>query len=341
VPHPALAPAWVSAAALVAAAAVAAFPLWDTNAYHASVGVMIAIYGIANLGLNLLLGNTGQISLGQAAFFGLGAYGAANVSERIDWAAQGLPGAGFWFGTLAAVLLTGGAGAALGFLAVRLRGHYLAIATLGLQVIFSTVVLEWYAVTGGPGGFQLSAPVRLGSFELLSDASWFHFVWGAFALAFWMTRRLEDSAVGRALYAVREFEGLAEACSVSPTRMKLQVFTFAACLAGLAGSLYAHYVRSIGPASFSVQISLMWLVMIVVGGLGRAWGTLAGTAVLYLVPEFIRSASALSWFSPELRQGLADNNVHGLFFGIILAVFILFAPKGLVGAADHLRRRGG
>ncbi|MBI5441284.1 MAG: branched-chain amino acid ABC transporter permease [Deltaproteobacteria bacterium] len=323
---------------VAAAAGLIAFPLVDANGYHTSVGLMIGIYALANLGLNLLLGNTGQISLGQAAFFGIGAYTAGNISERIDWAARGLEAWGFWFGSLGAALFAGLAGCAIGFFAVRLKGHYLAIATLGFQVIFSTVVLEWYPVTGGPGGFQLSAPVRLGSFDFASDARYFYLTWAFVGIAFVAVRRLERSRIGRALHAIKEYEGLAEACAVSPVRYKLQVFTLAAGLAGFAGSLYAHHVRSIGPASFSVQISLTWLVMIVVGGLGTAWGALVGTASLYVLPEVVRAVSALPWFSEALRHRLSDNNVQGLVFGLVLGVFVLFVPKGVVGTLDRRRR---
>jgi branched-chain amino acid transport system permease protein len=308
-----------------------AFPLIDRNNYHLSVGIIIGIYCIINLGLNLLLGNTGQISLGQAAFCGIGAYTAANLTSRINWASWGLEGWSFLLGTAGGMAAAAILGFFLGFLAVRLRGHYLAMATLGFQIIISVVMLEWYALTGGPGGFQVSPVAALGPLKFNNEIRYFYLTWAVVVLALWATRNLCVSRIGRALYAIKEYEELAEVCGVSPTKFKLQIFTYAAVLASLAGSLYAHYVISIGPSSFAVEISLMLLVMVVVGGLGTVWGTLIGTIVLYSLPEFIRYMAKLEYFSPEVRRALADNNYHLLIFGLVLAVFVLFFPRGLVG----------
>jgi len=307
------------------------FPVIDPSIYHLSVGIMIGIYFIMNLGLNLLLGNTGQISLGQAAFFGIGAYTAANITTRIDWTPWGLEGWCFLIGTAGGMFMAGIAGCIIGFLAVRLKGNYLAMATLGFQIIISVVMLEWYVVTYGPGGFQVAPVAAFGPFKFNNEMRYFYMTWAIAALAFWGTRNLCSSRIGRALYAIKEYEQLAEASGVSPTRYKLQVFTYAAALAGLAGSLFAHHVLSMGPSSFSVAISISLLVMVVVGGLGSVWGTFLGTTVLCLLPEIVRYLSELKIFPSAVRHALADNNYHLLIFGLILALCVIFLPRGLVG----------
>ena len=307
------------------------FPVIDPNIYHLSVAIMVGIYFIMNLGLNLLLGNTGQISLGQAAFFGIGAYTAANITTRIDWTPWGLDGWCFLIGTAGGMFTAGIMGCVIGFLAVRLKGNYLAMATLGFQIIISVVMLEWYAVTYGPGGFQVAPVAAFGPFEFNNEARYFYLTWAIAAAAFWGTRNLCSSRIGRALYAIKEYEQLAEASGVSPTRYKLQVFTYAAALAGMAGSLFAHHVISMGPASFSVAISLSLLVMVVVGGLGSVWGTFLGTTVLCLLPEIVRYLAEVKYFPSAVRHALADNNYHLLIFGLILALCVIFLPRGLVG----------
>jgi branched-chain amino acid transport system permease protein len=316
---------------VLAALFLVLFPVIDPSIYHLSVGIMIGIYFITNLGLNLLLGNTGQISLGQAAFFGIGAYTAANITTRIDWTPWGLEGWCFLIGTAGGMFMAGITGCVIGFLAVRLKGNYLAMATLGFQIIISVIMLEWYAVTYGPGGFQVAPVASFGPFKFNNEMRYFYMTWAIAALAFWGTRNLCSSRIGRALYAIKEYEHLAEASGVSPTRYKLQVFTYAAALAGLAGSLFAHHVISMGPSSFSVAISLSLLVMVVVGGLGSVWGTFLGTTVLCLLPEIVRYLAEVEYFSPAVRHALSDNNYHMLIFGLILALFVIFLPRGLVG----------
>ncbi len=232
---------------------------------------------------------------------------------------------------MGAVTITAFAGFLVGFLALRLKGHYLAMATLGFQIIISVVMLELYFFTGGSGGYQVSSVISIGSFQFNNDTRFFYLTWSFLAVAFWGTSKLVSSRIGRGLYAIKEYELLAEVCGVPPGKFKLKVFTYAAGLAGLAGSLYVYHVLSIDPASFSIHISLILLIMVVVGGLGNVWGTFLGTATLYLLPEIIRKMAEIKSLSPTLRQALSDNNFHLLIFGIILAIFVIFLPKGISG----------
>ena len=235
------------------------------------------------------------------------------------------------------MILTGAIGWVIGMLSVRLKGNYLAVATLGFQVIISVIILEWYEVTYGPGGFQVKAVAGIGPFKFDTEVRYFYFVWIIAGIVMYLTRNLSIMKTGRALYAIKEYEPLAQACGVSPTKYKLQVFTYSAVLAGLAGSMFAHHVLSIGPQSFSIAISLSLLVMVVVGGLGSVWGALLGTSVLYIIPELIRYVSELPFISLSVKNILSDNNTHLLVYGILLGIFVLFVPRGLISVGKSTK----
>ncbi|HME45490.1 MAG TPA: branched-chain amino acid ABC transporter permease [Syntrophorhabdales bacterium] len=303
---------------------VAIFPLLDGNRYHLNVGIMVACYSIIAIGLNLLLGNTGQVSIGQAAFYGIGAYASAILVVKV--------GLSFWLALPCSGLIAGLVGYFLGFTSVRFKGSYLAMATLSFGVIFSIIVLEWTGLTGGAGGYPENIPrPEIGSFKLDTEFKYFYLVW-AFVLAIFIcTRNLVRSRVGRALYAINENETAAGVIGISATRYKLKVFTISAVYAGLAGSLYAHYATYISEESFTFFFSVTLLCMVVIGGLGSPLGSIIGTAVLVLLSESIRYAAKLALLPQPIKTVLAEYSYHLLLYGFFLLMFAIFIPRGIAG----------
>jgi len=308
------------------------FPILDANRYHVNMGIMVGIFSIVAIGLNLLLGNTGQISLGQAAFYGIGGYTSAILSVKA--------GLSFWMALPCAAIFAGMIGYIIGFASVRFKGSYLAMATLSFGVIFSIIVLEWTPVTGGAGGYPEMIPrPSIGAFKIDSELKYYYLVWAFLAAVFLFTKNLVKSRIGRALYAVNENEMVAGVIGVHPTRYKLKVFTLSAIYAGIAGSLYAHYATYISEESFTFFFSVTLLCMVVIGGLGNVWGSIIGTAALYLLPEILRYAARLSAFPQAIQNILKEYSYLLLAYGFFLAISIIFLPRGIVGLFRERDRR--
>ncbi len=307
------------------------FPIIDSNRYHINLGIMVGIFSIISIGLNLLLGNTGQISLGQAAFYGIGAYISAILTVKA--------GLTFWLALPCAAMFSGMVGYAIGFTSVRFKGSYLAMATLSFQVIFSIIILEWTSVTGGAGGYPEIIPKpSIATFRIDSELKYYYLVW-AFTIGILIyTRNLIHSRIGRALYAVHENETAASVIGISSMKYKLKVFTLSAIYAGAAGSLYAHYATFISEESFTFFFSITLLCMVVIGGLGNVWGSLIGTSVLYLLSEFIRSGAKFSLLPQTIRSIMMEYSYHLLAYGFFLAIFTVFLPKGIVGIFFRKKR---
>ncbi|MBI5443599.1 MAG: branched-chain amino acid ABC transporter permease [Deltaproteobacteria bacterium] len=301
---------------LCLAGALAAIPSFWGNPYTLGLSCLIAIHVIVALGLNLFVGYAGQISLGHGAFFGLGAYGSA-----VCTATYGLPP---W-------PVMGSVAAAVGLVAwllatpiLRLRSHYLAMATIGFNLVVYRVLVEWSSVTGGPSGLPGVPALSVAGFEFGTDERFHYLAWGAALLAFTLCINLVRSGVGRGLAAVASDEAAAECLGVDVRSAKTGIFVLSAVFASLAGSLYAHYLRFVSPDTFGLFASLDFVTMVVVGGLGSIWGTLFGVGVLSLLPEF------LGVFE-EWREV-----VHG----VILLVILILLPQGLViGCLDLGRTR--
>ncbi len=313
---------------------IALFPLLDTNRYHINMGIMVGIFSIVSIGLNLLLGNTGQISLGQAAFYGIGAYTSTILMVKLGFS--------FWFALPLAGGLSGLIGYIIGFSSVRFKGSYLAMATLSFGVIFSIIVLEWTTVTGGAGGYPEMIPrPSIGAFKIDNELKYYYLVWAFLIVIFVYTKNLVHSRIGRALYAVHENETVAGVIGISPTKYKLKVFTLSAIYAGIAGSLYAHYATYISEESFTFFFSITLLCMVVIGGLGNVWGSIIGTAVLYLLSEMIRYGAKFPFLPQAVKSIMAEYSYHLLVYGFVLALFVIFMPRGIAGVFDKGRRRIG
>jgi branched-chain amino acid transport system permease protein len=291
---------------LFIALAVLCLPaLPGVNDYILGVLIFMGINCIMTMGLSLLMGYAGQISLGHAAFFGLGAYSSAILTTQ-----AGLhPLWGFTVG----ILLSAAVAYLVGKPTLRLKGHYMAVATLGFGEIIFITFNQLSSLTGGPSGLSGIPSLSFWGYPL-EGGSYLYIVWGCVLALLIFSLNVINSRVGRALRAVHGSELAAKAMGVDAARYKVQVFVLSAIYASMAGSLYAHYVTFISPNSFSLMFSILLLMMVVVGGAETIWGALLGSAVLTLLPEYLR--------------GLEDFEV--LAYGAILTVVLLFMPRGLL-----------
>ncbi len=293
---------WVAALAL----ALLLLPLVEDNPYTLGITNLIAIHAIVVLGLNLFIGYAGQISLGHAAFFGLGAYGSAIATVTFELNP--------WLAMLLVAALVALVALLIGVPILRLTGHYLAMATLGLNFVLHSILLQWDEVTGGPSGFSGIPSLAIGGFEFWDEVRLHYLIWSFALIALLLCLNLVRSGVGRGLAALSGDETAAAALGVNTRAAKVKVFVLSAVLASVAGSLFAHTYNFVSPDSFGIFTSADLVIMVVVGGMGSIWGSLFGAALLTLLPEW------LDWFETY------KDFVHG---GILVLV-LMFLPQGLV-----------
>jgi len=287
---------------------------------------MAGIATIVALGLNLLTGSAGLVSLGHAAFFAVGAYTAGFFASTL-----GFP---FWMTITISGLVTGTIGLVVGMPALRLKGIYLALATIAFQMIVTHVVLRWESVTGGANGMTIPPP-SIGAFSFTGATRFYYLTAPVAVVAALAMANLMRSRYGRALVAIRDSDVAAEAMGVNLARYKTMAFGISAAYTGVAGSLFAHFLGYIGPDHFTVQLSIEYLTMIVVGGLGSILGSVIGAFVLTLLPEVLRFVlDAVNSFSPDLM--LPD--LRALVIGLILILILVFEPEGLAGRWNKIRR---
>ena len=299
---------------LIFAAAVFMAPLFFSGGYLMNVFIFIGIYTILAVALNLLLGLAGQISLGQAAFFGLGAY----VSGVLTTAYA----ANSWLSMAIAVIIVGIIAFILGFPILKLRGHYLAMATLGMGIIVYIIFNETVDLTGGPSGLSGIPNLSLGGIVFDSDIKNYYLVWSFTLVTILLSVNLSASRIGRALRAIHDSEVAARIMGVNVRLLKVQVFTISGIFSALAGSLYAHTVTFISPASFGFNVSIELLTMVIIGGLGSIYGSFVGAAILTLLPEFFRT--------------FQDYDI--IVYGLTLIIVTMFMPGGLVRGVPILAR---
>jgi branched-chain amino acid transport system permease protein len=282
--------------------------------YLLHILVITGIYIILTLSLNLILGYTGLPAFGHAAFSCVGAYTSSLLALEYGLS----PWIGLFLGACVAALL----GFVIGLPSVRLKGDYLALATFGLAVIVYSVAKNWVSLTRGPLGLPGIPGFSFFDFPLNSIISYLILV-ALFVLLIATTiRRIVNSPFGRILRGIREDEVAALAMGKDVNRYKLLVFIIGAFFAGIAGSLYAHYITFIDPSSFTVMESITILLMVVFGGMGTLGGSFLGAAVLVILPELLRFLGLPSAIAAPLRQ---------MIYGFLLVVLMLKRPQGLVG----------
>ncbi|MDD2903984.1 MAG: branched-chain amino acid ABC transporter permease [Syntrophales bacterium] len=291
-------------------------PLVVNNPYNLGILNLIGLYVIVVLGLNLFIGYAGQISLGHAAFFGLGAYGSAILTATYHFPA--------WPAMALIAVMMAVVAFALGVPTLRLTGHYLAMATLGFNYVVSSIFVQWDAVTGGPAGLSGVPPLSLFGFQFDSDVKFHYLVWTFALVALALCLNLVRSGVGRGLAALAQDEVAAATFGVNVQRDKVRVFVLSAVFASVGGSLYAHYFGYVNPDAFSVFKSLDLVIMVVVGGLGSIWGTLFGVGFIVILPHVVDFLDTYS------------DIIHG----VILVIILLFLPQGFItGLMDLIRIR--
>lgn len=286
-----------------------------SNSYHLQLLTFIGINTLLALGLNMLMGYAGQISLGHAAFFAIGAYTTGILTTQLHWSP--------WLSLPAALFLA----AIIAFLVampmLKLTGYYLGMGTLGFGMIAFILIRQWTAITGGDSGLVGIPPLDLGSLSFTSKKAYFGLVWATVIVCFAVCERIVNSRVGRALRAIHDSENAAAAMGINTSKIKNHVFVLSAVFAAIAGFLYAHLVSFISPSSFDFLVSIRIVTMVVIGGMASIWGSLLGASLLTVLPEWLH----------------VFTDYEMLVYGFILMVIMIFLPQGLTrGLLDIYER---
>jgi branched-chain amino acid transport system permease protein len=304
------------------------------------LGVMAfaAVWAVGALGLNLLIGYTGQISLGHAFFMAVGAYSAAYFGDDKGWPLLAY---------LAMAALIGAiVGAAVGPFALRLRGDYLVVVTIGLVFVGEHLWKNWRSLTGGPGGRNVSASTKIGPFdmeglklfghEFTKEQSVFWFLWLVVAVMCLLAKNLVRTRPGRAMQAVRDRDLSAEVIGVSLTRYKIGAFAVSSALAAVCGALYAVFLQGfVSYTDFSLVVSINFVAMIIIGGLGSVWGSVVGAVLITILPRLIESNSDQALFSWLLQDNAGNGGLlsqaafNQVLFGLLIIAFLLIEPRGI------------
>jgi branched-chain amino acid transport system permease protein len=290
-------------------------PQFFAGGYLMNVLVFVGINTMLAIALNLLLGFAGQISLGHAGFFGLGAYLSGVLTTTLS--------VNPWVAMPVAALVVGCLAYLIGFPVLKLKGHFLAMATLGLGIIMYIMFNETVEWTGGPSGLSAIPNLQAAGITFDSDVKNYYLIWGITLAVMLFSINLANSRVGRALRAVHDSEVAAQVLGVNARILKVQIFALSAVISSLAGSLYAHTMTFISPASFGFNFSIELLTMVVIGGLGSIFGSFLGAALLTLLPEFLRGA----------------NDYDIIIYGALLVVMVRYMPGGLVRGIPALFRK--
>jgi branched-chain amino acid transport system permease protein len=283
------------------------------------ITLQILIAAIGAVGLNILTGFTGQISLGQGAFLGVGAYTSAYITAKL--------GLSFWVGVPAAGLVTAMAGMVFGIPSLRLKGLYLAIATLASQFILEWIFLRWESVTGGSYGIVIPRP-SLGGYVFESDRSYYYIVLLIAAAMILFAANLMRTRTGRAFMAVRDHYISAEIMGINLFKYRILSFAISSFYAGVAGALYGHSLRFVSSEQFNIEVSIVYLAMIIIGGLGSILGSIYGAVFMILLPKLLTIVTAKIAVSIPGIAELATAMEQGIF-GVIIIVFLIFEPDGL------------
>ncbi len=292
--------------------AMALLPLMFSNDYYVKVLIILGINILIVLGLNLLMGYAGQVSIGHAAFYGMGAYASAIVTTKY--------GMSPWFGLLASIILGGIVAYGIAIPTLRLKGHYLAMATLGFAEIVHVLFLQLKDITGGTDGISGISTLSIAGFLFDSPQKLYILVWIVVMAGLIISINLANSRVGRALRAVHGSEIAAASMGIDTAKYKIQIFVLSAVFACIGGSLYAHMAGFVSPDSFTLGVSITLVTMVVLGGMANVWGAIIGASTLTILEEYLK--------------GYEDFNM--VIFGLILVLVMVFMPQGLYGAGTRV-----
>jgi len=274
--------------------------------YLTNLAVVIGLYSLPALGLALLWGYTGQISLGQASLYGLGAYGSAILSMRL--------GVNPWLSALLAMAIVAVLCKFIGWLVFRLSGHYLAMATLGLGIIVHIGLVEMHWLTGGPNGLTGIPALSIFSIDIVDSLQILPLIWGLCLLAVLGVENLIRSPLGMVIRTVGERERAATSLGVNVPVLKQTIFVLSGMFAAASGAVYAHYIGYLSPGPFDVGFSIKLLLMVAIGGFAQTWGVLFGVAFVTLLGELLKP--------------LGGYDI--VVFGLLLIATILYCPQGLL-----------
>jgi branched-chain amino acid transport system permease protein len=283
--------------------------------------IYTCIYALMAIGQNIITGYTGMLSLCQAGFFAIGSYATAILATKFGWS--------FWATLPVSVLLSALFGFLIGLPTLRLKGDYLAIATLGFGEIVRNVLNNWDSLTNGPMGIQDIPMITVFGMKVnpYSKVSFMLLCMAFVAVAYFLFQRLSRSRLGRALEAVREDEIAAESTGINVTKYKVASFMLGAAVAGVAGSLQAEFTLSVTPGTYTFMVSVMVLCMVVLGGMGNFLATIIGSFIIQLISYFPQLTGLSSVIPPQFKQ---------ILFGLILVVMMIWRPQGIMGRQEHL-----
>ncbi|MGD8449572.1 MAG: branched-chain amino acid ABC transporter permease [Desulfobacterales bacterium] len=281
-------------------------PLFVESKYYFIVLNVIGLNTIVVVGLNLLIGFAGQISLGHAAFYGLGSYFSGILTVN-----YGFP---LWPAMVVGMMATGAVAYLIGYPSLKLRGHYLVMATLGFGIIINILMGELEQFTGGHDGLMGIPPLAIGGWVFDNDLKNFYLIWSFVFLCMVAARNLLNSRVGRALRAISGSEVAANSLGVNTADYKVKIFVLSAMFASISGSLYAHYITFISPSSYDFYYSIQVVTMVIVGGMGSLWGSLLGAGVLTCISEALHIA----------------KQYHIIAYGVFLCLVLVFLPEGVL-----------
>lgn len=276
---------------------------------------LLAVYALVSLGLNLLMGYTGQIAAGHAGFLAIGAYFTAIVGANLVWIPCPVI-------LLLAGVFTGIIGFILGIPILRLKGFYIAMATLAFGVVVSEIILQWSSITGGDDGFSVPA-ARIGGFAFDSDLKLFYLIIPVTLVMTILAKNIVNGYIGRAFIALRESEIAAQTIGIDLAKYKTIAFAISAFYTGVAGGLFAYLITFLSPDAFTIELSIDFIAMIVIGGMGSILGSIIGAVILTGIQQVL--------------AGLLDLQV--LIFGLSLIIFMIFMPRGISGMIRSLKHK--
>lgn len=302
-------------------------PLYVSN-YWVGLLTLCAISAIGAIGLNILTGFTGQISIGVGAFLGVGGYTTAILTSTY--------GLSFWISLPLAGIVTALVGGLFGIPSLRLKGLYLAIATLAAQVIITFIISRWDSVTGGTAGMVLNRPT-LGNFTFMSNASYYYLTIIILLLTVLYSVNLLRTRVGRAFLAVRDRDIAAQIMGINLFYYKVLAFILSSFFVGIAGALLAHYTMIVSPELYNIHVSIQYLAMILIGGLGSIFGSILGAVFITLLPVGLNSVvDILTVYMPEFYQ--LFSAFKEFVFGLAIILFLIFEPGGLAHIWQNIKR---
>jgi branched-chain amino acid transport system permease protein len=282
--------------------------------HYVDLMVYVGIYSIITIALCLLMGYAGQISLGHASFFGIGAYISGVITTKY--------GFNPWLCLLLGMVVSSGVAVLIGAPSLKLKGHYLAMATLAFCIIITVIFNENVEVTGGPDGLAFIPGIAIMGYAFDSVTKYYYLVWGVVLVVLLLCLNIIQSRVGRGLRSIHGSELAASTVGVNVAKYKIYVFVFSAAITSVAGSLYAHYLNFISPVSFDLFVSIKLLIMIILGGMHSLWGAVLGAALI-------------TFLSYEWLHYFEDAEV--MVYGAIILTIIIFLPGGLVSIPQKVR----